>query len=124
MIKFFDPLAQFDVLNFQPSCIFNIFSLIFGVTDFIVTIELIFISLIIWIIRTFYQRKKCFIFLFSFDTIISALLNKKNYNYRDLFLVAFSIIFIYNISGLIPYVQTVSSQLIVTLFLSSVIIIV
>ena len=57
---------------------------------------------------------------FDAELIVIDLIAAKNANYIDLVTLFFSIIFSCNFVGLVPYTQTITSQLLFTLILSSI----
>lgn len=91
-----------------------------GFTEF--DVNTFYLSLIMgaWQINTFYDNTSFGDTNLDFnqEELISSLINKKNYNYNDLIGLYFCLIFSANFVGLVPYTQTITSQLAVTLFLS------
>jgi F0F1-type ATP synthase membrane subunit a len=124
MIFFYGPLTQFELLEKNKTCSFDFFSAIFGISEFDVT--LIFITIFLFFFQFYtFQNNQIKIFnniSIGFENIIKNIITKKNFNYTDLLITYFSIIFAANITGLIPYSQTITAQILFTLILSLIII--
>lgn len=117
---FFGPLAQFDLVEKVPSCSFDIMPVITGITEFDDTLFFITLMLIFWQTFEYYNEtvKADNIIDFDEEMVVVDIVSKKNYNYSDIITIFFSLIFICNFSGLIPYSQTVTAQILFTFVLS------
>ena len=87
----YDPLFQFEVGAFNPVCIYNVLIIGLNIFDFILIYQLIILFIISWIVNELYWSKQIVISYnsFSFNELISSLLNKRNRNYLDLFIFIF-----------------------------------
>ncbi len=119
-ITFFGPLAQFDLMEKSPSCWYDTMSVVTGITEFDETVLCLFATVTLWQIFDFYNESSQAESVVDFDdeSLVTDLVNKANYNYNDVITTFFSIIFTSNFSGLIPYSQTVTSQMVFTISLS------
>lgn len=119
-MMFFGPLAQFDLAEKTPTCSHDILTTITGITEFDDTLFFITAVLALWQTFEYYNETTKVDNVIDFDdeTVIMDIVSKKNYNYNDLITAFFAIIFTCNFSGLIPYSQTVTAQMIFTLVLS------
>jgi F-type H+-transporting ATPase subunit a len=117
----FGPLAQFELLEKNPTCHYDLFFGLFGISEFHDTLFWLTFILLGWQIYEFYHEESLHKQTIDFDSevIIIDLVTSKNANYADLVTLFFSLIFSCNFAGLIPYTQTISSQIIFTLMLSS-----
>jgi len=119
-IMFFGPLAQFDLLEKVPSCWYDVVPAVVGITEFDETSLYLFLTVSFWQIYDFYNEASTVDSVINFDdeTLVTDLVSKVNYNYNDMITTFFSIIFTANFSGLIPYSQTATSQMVFALALS------
>lgn len=119
---FFGPLAQFDLLEKAPSSWYNVWSAT-GITEFDETALWLFVTVSLWQIYEFYDESSKVDAVIEFDdeTLVTDLVSKANYNYNDTITTFFSVIFTANFSGLIPYSQTITSQMVFALSLSMII---
>jgi ATP synthase subunit 6 len=114
-----EPLAQFDLIAGFTTCAYDTWPIISGLTDFIFLFQLLLFTLIMWLIFDHYNvQQSASILEFDGDIMIINLISKINYNYFDIFLVSFSLIFICNLFGILPYIITITSHLVFTLFLA------
>jgi len=115
------PLSQFELLEKNPTCHYDLFFSFFGISEFHDTLFWLTFILGGWQIYEFYQEESKNKFNLDFDSelIVIDLVTAKNDNYADLVTLFFSMIFSCNFAGLIPYTQTITSQLLFTLVLSS-----
>lgn len=119
-MMFFGPLAQFDLLEKAPSCWYDVLPAVTGFTEFDETALWLFVTVSLWQIYDFYNESSKVDSVIDFDdeTLVTDLVSKANYNYNDMITTFFSIIFTANFSGLIPYSQTATSQMVFALALS------
>lgn len=121
---FFGPLTQFELLENDKTCSFDFFSFIFGISEFDIT--LVFLTIFLFFFQFYsFQNNQIKVFnniSFGFENIIKNIITKKNFNYLDLLISYFAIIFAGNVTGLIPYSQTITAQILFTLVLSLIII--
>lgn len=119
-MMFFGPLAQFDLLETVPSCGYNVWTAIIGRTEFDCNSLFLFLTVGFWQIYNFYNESSVVESVIDFDdeTLVTDLVSRGNYNYNDMVTTFFSIIFTANFSGLIPYSQTATSQMVFALVLS------
>jgi ATP synthase subunit 6 len=117
---YFGPLAQFELLDKSPTCVYDIFSFIFGYSESHETLVWLTLILGSWQIFEFYAEEASSFNALDFDPelLITDLNSAKNFNYIEIVTLFFSIIFICNFSGLLPYAQTITSQMLFTLLLS------
>ena len=116
----YGPLAQFDVLENPPVACYSIIDIFFGQTELDMALFLISLFLICWQLFEYYTEKARRDHVLDFDDeiIVSDIISQKNYNYNEFITVYFSIIFACNLFGLLPYSQTVTAQIIFTIFLA------
>lgn len=121
-IMYFGPLAQFDLLERAPTCLYDFFPALLGVSEAHEMLFWITACLIGWQIFEFYANtnNEDVVVDFDHEGMVVDLVSVKNFNYTDLITLFFSLIFSCNFAGLLPYTQTITSQLLFTLFLSSV----
>ena len=117
MFFLFGPLIQFDISERYFTCGYDVSYILGGISDF--DIAVIFISFLIcfWQVYEYSSSSTNFIspFFYSVESMVVALITEKNYNYFDIVNTLFSVIFLANFSGLLPYSQTITSQLLLTL---------
>lgn len=121
----YGPLLQFEFYNFFGfSCVFDVaqwLAYAFSCSnELIAWSNYIFLFLGSWTWTEFYFGIIIAI-IFDFELALIDLLTQINYNYTILLSLFFSIILFFNISGLIPYVPTLTAQIGITLFLSFII---
>lgn len=119
-MTFFGPLTQFDILEQNPSCWYDLVPAFTGITEFDETALCLFGTVSLWQVYEFYNDSSNVESVINFDdeNLVTDLVSKENYNYNDIITTFFSIIFTANFSGLIPYSQTATSQMVFALVLS------
>lgn len=120
LFQFFGPLAQFELAQRQPTCSYNVLRLVLGSSE--LDELLIFITATLFLFQLYNFNNKISkagnVLSIGYENIVKNIIQKKSYNYTDLLSVFFSIIFVCNLSGLIPYSQTVTAQIVFALVLS------
>lgn len=120
LINFFGPLAQFELAQRQPTCSYHVLRVILGSSE--LDELLVFMTAILFLFQLFNFNNKTSqkgnVLNIGYESIVKNIIQKKSYNYTDLLSVFFSIIFVCNLSGLVPYSQTVTAQMIFALILS------
>jgi len=113
----FGPLHQFDLNELSPFCAWDLGLIPIDTFIFIIVIVAGFTSC--WqVYEFFFEWVQIHIVDFDLETLIKDLIKKVNYMYIDNIITIFIIIFCCNIIGLLPYTQTLTAQLICTLFLA------
>jgi ATP synthase subunit 6 len=117
---FFAPLLQFDLLEKQPSCDFDFLFPFIGLTEYDNVTVWLWTLIVVWQLYRFYNTDLTTVAFSNFDhrTITMDLITFNNFNYISLITTLFYVIFTTNFSGLLPYTQTITSQLLFTLILS------
>ncbi len=126
LMIFYAPLLQFELLEKEPNCAFDLFFPFFGLTEFDDATVWLLGLLGVWQVISFYKttvRVKENLD-FKQETLMSDLITGNNFNYISVLNTLFTLIFLSNFSGLLPYTQTLTSQLLFTLILSFVILLV
>lgn len=115
----FGPLNQFDILE-RTTCCYDIFLFLVGQSEFDLAVSNIIFFLICWQCYDYYNTQIKVDNVISFDTelIVIDLINKKNFNYIDFIGGLFVLILFSNLSGLFPYSQTITAQILFTLSIS------
>ena len=123
---FYAPLLQFELLEKGPNCDFDVFFPFVGLTEFDDATVWLLGLLGVWQVISFYQATVQVKGNLDFkqETLMSDLITKNNFNYISVLNTLFTLIFLSNFSGLLPYTQTITSQLLFTLILSFVILLV
>jgi len=90
------------------------------VTEFDETALWLFVTVVVWQLFEFYNDSSEADSSLGFDDelLVTDLVARSNYNYMDVITALFSVIFSANFSGLIPYAQTATSQMVFALILS------
>lgn len=117
---FFAPLLQFELIEKIPHCGFDYFFPSLGLSEFDSTFLWLLSALGVWTIFEFYHETNKFKFIldFKYEHLMSDLIKMGNFNYLTFLAVLFFVIFSSNFSGLLPYTQTITSQLFFTLIIS------
>lgn len=104
----------------MPSCPFDILYPLSGLTLIDRQMFALLCCLLTWQLVSYYQTQLTSTAVLSFqhEALLGDLITRANYNYSSLISTLFVGIFICNFSGLLPYTQTVTSQLLFTLVLS------
>lgn len=120
MYLLFGPLLQFDISERPFTCLYDLSYILGGVSDFNVAILFLTCLICAWQVFDYFQVSLHEVspVFYSVETMVSDLILEKNYNYFDLANTLFSVIFLANFSGLLPYSQTITSQLLLTLLIS------
>jgi hypothetical protein len=124
-IIFFDPLKQFDFFS-PKTCLNNIFHNLTGNTIYLIFSLLIFF-IIIYILNTFYDNTTGLIWqtiYFRVEGAVIAGLLRSGYSFYLIVFFLGVILYVFNTSGLIPYTYTLTSQLVLVLCLSFMVLIV
>jgi F-type H+-transporting ATPase subunit a len=120
LFQFFGPLAQFELVQRQPTCSYNVLRLVLGSSE--LDELLFFMTAVLFLFQLYNFNNKTSqtgnVLSIGYENIVKNIIQKKSYNYTDLLSVFFSIIFVSNLSGLIPYSQTVTAQMVFALVLS------
>jgi ATP synthase subunit 6 len=119
IFSIFGPLNQFDILE-RTTCCYDVFLFLVGQTELDLAVSNILFFLICWQIYEYYNEeiKTDNVVAFDLELIIVDIINKKNFTYIDFIGGVFVLILFSNLSGLFPYSQTISAQLIFTLSIS------
>jgi hypothetical protein len=117
---FYGPLLQFDISERSFTCTYDIFFLLGAISDFDLAVILVSISICLWQVYEYYNVTTQYtaLLFYSVETMVIDLITEKNFNYFDTVNMLFAVIFLSNFSGLLPYSQTVTSQLLLTLIIS------
>lgn len=121
MFVLFGPLTQFDLVMRASTCFYDLSFLVGGKTILTLALSFLLVLPLVWQIYEYYASDLHYapVVYFDDEAIVIDLVTNENYNYSDLISLLFAIIFTANVSGLVPYTQTVTSQIIFTLILSS-----
>jgi ATP synthase subunit 6 len=119
IFSIFGPLNQFDIVE-RTTCCYDVFLFLVGQTELDLAVSNILFFLICWQIYEYYNEeiKTDNVVAFDLELIIVDIINKKNFTYIDFIGGVFVLILFSNLSGLFPYSQTISAQLIFTLSIS------
>jgi len=120
LLNFFGPLAQFELVQRPATCSYNVLRVVLGSSELDELLFFITGVLFLFQLFSFYNNtlKVGNPLVVGYESMVKNIIQKKSYNYSDLLSVFFSIIFVSNLSGLIPYSQTVTAQIIFALALS------
>lgn len=99
---------------------YNVLRIITGTTELDETAVWLFIIIAGWQVYEFYDETEITEKIITFDeeTLVTDIVSNENFNFSDIVTTLFSFIFAANFSGLIPYSQTLTSQMVVALSLS------
>jgi hypothetical protein len=102
--EFFGPLAQFDLLEKEPSCWYDVLPAVTGSTEFDETALWLFATVSLWQIYEFYNdsRKVESVIDFDDETLVTDLVSKAHYNYNAKITTFSSVIFAAAYGGVIP----------------------
>jgi F-type H+-transporting ATPase subunit a len=119
-MTWFGPLSQFDILEYLPTYSYDFFTWLLGQNEFELQLLILCIFLCGWQVYAYYNEllRSDHIIQFNEEELLVSLINKKNFNYADTITSYFSLIFICNLLGLLPYVTTLTAQFLFTLVLS------
>jgi F-type H+-transporting ATPase subunit a len=120
LFNLFGPLAQFELVQRPVTCSYNVLRLALGSSELDELLVFMTITLFLFQLFNFNNRtsRAGNVLSIGYENIVKNIIQKKSYNYTDLLSVFFSIIFVCNLSGLIPYSQTVTAQMVFALVLS------
>ena len=81
---FFGPLAQFDLIEKVPTCSFDLWTVIIGISEFDDTLFFITLILFVWQVFEYYNENSKIDNIIDFDDeiVIIDIVSKKNYNYK------------------------------------------
>lgn len=117
ILIFFDPLAQFEVINLTSVCFFNISNLLLFLSFIFFAM-----SFILSLSRHYYLSNPLNTLLLQIINIINSALNDntnlKRKQYFFTFFYLFLFIFLCNFVGLVPFSWAVSSSFVITFFLA------
>lgn len=116
----YGPLLQFDIAERSFTCLYDLTYLIISVSDFDLAVLAIILVFLVYNLSEYYNNQVVLrpSLKYSPESMVIDLISEKNYNVFDLINMVFVSIFLANFSGLIPYSQTITSQLLVTIILS------